>query len=201
MRPLLAGAGGGRHRPGRSGPLSPLRRRGERSGPGLRSAARAAGRAVLRWGLAAAGITLGLDQLSKWAILSLSGVADRPLQVTPFFNLIMVWNRGVSFGMFDSAGGFAPWLLSGLALAVVVGLVIWLRRTEQLLTGLGIGLVIGGALGNVVDRIRFGAVVDFLDFHLAGYHWPAFNVADTGICVGAALMLADGLLVGRRGSR
>ncbi len=80
---------------------------------------------------------------------------------------------------------------------MVIGLVLWLRRTDQLLTGLGLGLVIGGAAGNVVDRIRFGAVVDFLDFHLAGYHWPAFNVADAAICVGAALMLADGLLVRR----
>jgi signal peptidase II len=99
--------------------------------------------------------------------------------------------------MFHSSGAFAPWLLSGLALAVVIGLVIWLKRTDQLLTGLGLGLVIGGAAGNVIDRIRFGAVIDFLDFHLAGYHWPAFNVADAAICVGAALMLADGLLARR----
>ena len=83
------------------------------------------------------------------------------------------------------------------ALAVVVCLVIWLRRTDQMLIGLGLGLVIGGATGNVIDRIRFGAVVDFLDFHLAGYHWPAFNVADAAICVGAVLMLADGLLTRR----
>ena len=80
---------------------------------------------------------------------------------------------------------------------MVVCLVIWLRRTDQMLIGLGLGLVIGGATGNVIDRIRFGAVVDFLDFHLAGYHWPAFNVADAAICVGAVLMLADGLLTRR----
>jgi signal peptidase II len=151
---------------------------------------------MLRLGLAVAVVTLVLDQLGKWAALAWLA-PDSALRVTPFFNLVLVWNRGVSFGMFNSGGTFAPWLLSGLALAVVVGLVIWLKRSNQVLTGLGLGLVIGGALGNVIDRIRFGGVVDFLDFHLAGYHWPAFNVADAGICVGALLLLADGLL-GRR---
>jgi signal peptidase II len=152
---------------------------------------------MLRLGLAVALATLGLDQLGKWAALAALDPGSPPLRVTPFFNLVLVWNRGVSFGMFNSGAAFAPWLLSGLALAVVVGLLVWLKRSDQLLTGLGLGLVIGGALGNMIDRIRFGAVVDFLDFHLAGYHWPAFNLADAGICVGAVLMLADGLL-GRR---
>jgi signal peptidase II len=151
---------------------------------------------MLRSGLIVALVTLVLDQWSKWAALAALDPAQ-PISVTPFFNLVLVWNRGVSFGMFHSSGAFAPWLLSGLALAVVIGLVIWLKRTDQLLTGLGLGLVIGGAAGNVVDRIRFGAVIDFLDFHLAGYHWPAFNVADAAICVGAVLMLADGLLARR----
>ncbi len=152
---------------------------------------------MLRQGLAVALATLVLDQLGKWAALTALDPGNPPLRVTPFFNLVLVWNRGVSFGMFNSGGAFAPWLLSGLALAVVVGLVIWLKRSDQLLTGLGLGLVIGGALGNVIDRIRFGAVVDFLDFHLASYHWPAFNLADAGICVGAVLMLADGLFARR----
>ena len=100
--------------------------------------------------------------------------------------------------MFDSGGALAPWVLSGLALAVVVALVIWLHRADQLMTGIGLGLIVGGALGNVIDRVRFGAVVDFLDFHLIGYHWPAFNVADAAICVGAGLMVADGLWSPRR---
>jgi signal peptidase II len=153
---------------------------------------------MLRLGLVVALATLVLDQLTKWAALAGLDPAGPALAVTPFFNLVLVWNRGVSFGMFNSGGAFAPWLLSGLALAVVIGLVVWLRRSDQLLTGLGLGLVIGGALGNVIDRVRFGAVVDFLDCHLAGYHWPAFNLADAGICVGAVLMLADGLLASRR---
>jgi signal peptidase II len=148
---------------------------------------------MLRFGLLVAPIVVVLDQLTKAIVLGLFE-AGQGIAVTPFFNLVLVWNRGVSFGMFNSGGAFAPWLLSGLALAVVVGLGAWLRSTDQRLTSFGLGLVIGGALGNVVDRVRFGAVVDFLDFHLAGYHWPAFNVADAGICVGAALMVADGLL-------
>ena len=85
--------------------------------------------------------------------------------MTPFLNLVVVWNRGVSFGMLDSAGALMPWLLSGLALAVVAALVFWLRRVKHPLAGVALGLIIGGALGNVIDRIRFGAVVDFLDFH------------------------------------
>ena len=153
---------------------------------------------MLRSGLAVAFATLVLDQLAKWAALAALDAGSPPLRVTPFFNLVLVWNRGVSFGMFNSGGAFAPWLLSGLALAVVVGLLVWLKRSDQLLTGLGLGLVIGGAFGNLIDRIRFGAVVDFLDFHLAGWHWPAFNLADAAICVGAVLMLADGLLVRRQ---
>ncbi len=153
---------------------------------------------MFRLGVTIAAIALALDQLTKWLMLGLFDLATRPIEVTPFFNLVMVWNRGVSFGMFNSSGASAPWLLSGLALAVVIGLLWWLRRADQQLTGIGLGLVIGGALGNVIDRIRFGAVVDFLDFHVAGYHWPAFNVADAAICIGAGLMLADGLLTPRR---
>jgi signal peptidase II len=152
---------------------------------------------MLRLGLVAAATVVVLDQLSKWAILTW---LDRALALTPFLNLVVVWNRGVSFGMFDSDGELAPWLLSGLALAVVVALLVWLRRVEHLLPGVGLGLIIGGAVGNVIDRMRFGAVIDFLDVHALGWHWPAFNVADSAICIGAALLLVDGLLMHRRHS-
>jgi signal peptidase II len=153
---------------------------------------------MVRLGLSIALLLLGLDQLTKWVALDLLDLAARPIAVTPFFNLVMVWNKGVSFGMLVSLGSLAPWLLSGLALAVVVALLFWLRRSEHAMMAIGLGLVIGGALGNVVDRLRYGAVVDFLDFHLAGYHWPAFNLADAGICVGAGLIVVDGLLAPRR---
>ena len=153
---------------------------------------------MVRLGLTVALVLLVLDQLAKWAALDVLDLAARPIVVTPFFNLVMVWNRGVCFGMLDSLGAVAPWLLSGLALAVVVGLLFWLRRSEHAMMAIGLGLVIGGALGNVIDRLRYGAVVDFLDFHVAGWHWPAFNFADAGICVGAGLILVDGLLAPRR---
>jgi signal peptidase II len=152
---------------------------------------------MLRQGLAIAGLVVVLDQLTKWAVLSL---LDRAIALTPFFNLVVVWNRGVSFGMFDSAGGLGPWVLSGLALAVVVLLLGWLRRVNEFITAAGLGLIIGGAVGNVIDRARFGAVVDFLDFHALGWHWPAFNLADSAIFVGAVLLLVDGLLMPRRHS-
>jgi signal peptidase II len=152
---------------------------------------------MLQLGLVIAGVVILFDQLSKLAILAL---LDGAVVVTPFLNLVVVWNRGVSFGMFDSAAALMPWLLAALALAVVAALGFWLKRVEHALAGVALGLIIGGALGNVIDRIRFGAVVDFLDFHALGYHWPAFNVADSAICVGAALLLADGLLAPRRQS-
>ena len=153
---------------------------------------------MVRLGLTVALVLLGLDQLTKWVVLALLDLPARPIAVTPFFNLVMVWNRGVSFGMLDALGAAAPWLLSGLALAVVIGLLFWLRQSEHAMMAIGLGLVIGGALGNVFDRVRYGAVVDFLDFHLAGWHWPAFNLADAGICVGAGLIVVDGLLAPRR---
>jgi signal peptidase II len=153
---------------------------------------------MVRLGLTVAVLLVGLDQLTKWVALDVLDLAAQPIMVTPFFNLVMVWNRGVSFGMLNSVGELAPWLLSGFSLGVVIGLLFWLRRSEHPLMAIGLGLVIGGAIGNVVDRLRYGAVVDFLDFHLAGYHWPAFNMADAGICVGAGLILVDGLLAPRR---
>ena len=148
----------------------------------------------LRQGLLIAVAVIVLDQITKWIALTGLNLGENPITVTSFFNLVLVWNRGVSFGMFNNAGAYGPWILSGIAIAVVLGLLYWLRQAETWMAVVALGLVIGGALGNVIDRFRFGAVVDFLDFHIAGYHWPAFNVADTAICVGAGLLLLDGLL-------
>ena len=149
---------------------------------------------ALRTGLLLALVVFVLDQLTKWLVLETLDLANNPIIVTSFFNMVLVWNRGVSFGMFSDAGSAGPLILTCLAIAVVIGLVYWLRQAEGWSTLMGLGLVIGGALGNVIDRIRFGAVVDFLDFHIAQYHWPAFNVADAAICVGAGLLLIAGLL-------
>ncbi len=149
--------------------------------------------------LAAAPAVALLDQLSKWWIVERVMDPPRVLEVTGFFNLMLVYNRGISFGILDSEAALVPWVLSGLAVAIVIGLVVWLRHIEGRWPGLAVGLIVGGAVGNVIDRLRLGAVIDFLDLHWAGFHWPAFNLADSAITVGVALLLLDGLF-GRRKS-
>jgi signal peptidase II len=148
-------------------------------------------------GLSIAVVVALLDQASKLWILSV--MLPRPpgeqvVVLAPFFNLVLVWNRGVSFGMFSNESPMNAVLLTLVAAAIVGGLLVWLKRTRDGFLATAIGLVIGGAIGNVVDRLRFGAVVDFLDVHAAGWHWPAFNVADSAICVGVGLMVIDSLL-------
>ena len=103
----------------------------------------------------------------------------------------------MSFGLFNGDGGLNALLFSLVAAAIVTVLIYWLSRVESPLLAVAIGLIIGGAIGNVIDRIRLGAVVDFLDFHAGSWHWPAFNVADSAICIGVAVMLLDGLLLRR----
>lgn len=161
--------------------------------------ARADGRGkplVLR-GLAVALAWIVLDQATKWWLLEVAMRPPRVIEVTPFFNLVLAWNRGVSFSLFAHEAEVMPYLLSALALAITAMLLVWLRRTDRPFLAVCIGLVIGGALGNVIDRLRFGAVTDFLDFHLWGYHYPAFNIADAGICIGVLMILLDGF-AGRR---
>lgn len=151
-------------------------------------------------GLAAATTVALLDQLSKAAILGFFAgqVQGQQERLTPFFNLVLTYNRGMSFGLFNQQGaGLNALLFSLLAAAIVAVLAYWLSRVESPFLAVAIGLVIGGAVGNVIDRIRLGAVVDFLDFYIGSWHWPAFNVADSAICVGVAAMLLDGLLLRR----
>lgn len=131
-------------------------------------------------------------------MLDIVHIADRPpIEVSSFFNLVMVWNYGVSFGMFSEPGSSTVWLLIGVAVLIVGILGYWLTKTTDRLLGIAFGLVIGGALGNVIDRLRFGAVADFFDFHVMGYHWPAFNIADSAICIGVAILLWDGMIRSR----
>jgi signal peptidase II len=165
----------------------------DRAAAGVRSPA-------FRLGLGVAGLTLLLDQLSKWWILAAVMQPPRTIEITSFFNIVLVWNRGVSFGLFNQPGGWNAVVLSIVALAVVVVLLVWMARTHHRLTALALGLIVGGAIGNVIDRLRFGAVVDFLDVHYAGWHWPAFNVADSGISMGAALLIAEALFFRARSS-
>ena len=149
--------------------------------------------ALTRLGLAVALAILLVDQLGKAWLIELLGVHGEAMELTPFFNLVMVWNRGVSFGL-GGAAGLGPWPFVALSGAITVALLVWLWRAETRLLGLAIGAVVGGAIGNMIDRIRYGAVADFFDLHLAGYHWPAFNVADGAIVVGVGVIVLDAFL-------
>jgi signal peptidase II len=147
------------------------------------------GTSARRWALVLAAAVVAADQLSKWWIVTGVMSPPRVIEITGFFDIVMVWNSGVTFGLF-SAGGMR-WVLVGVSLAIVVLLVGWLARTDAPAPALAIGAVIGGAIGNVVDRLNYGKVADFLDFHAFGWHWPAFNLADTAIVCGVAVILFD----------
>ncbi len=154
---------------------------------------------MLARGLATAIAVAILDQLSKAAVLAFfagRGYSDREI-VTSFFNLSLTYNRGISFGLLNGAAGVNALVFSFAAAAIVAVLIYWLSRASSPFLAVAIGLIIGGAVGNVIDRLRLGAVVDFLDFHVGSWHWPAFNLADSAICIGVAAMLLDGLLLRR----
>lgn len=149
-------------------------------------------------GLGLAALVLIVDQASKFALLEAFSYVPDVVPITGFFNVVLVWNKGISFGLFNNGSPWVSYVLTGLALGISGFLVYWLRKNERRLTMIAIGLVLGGALGNVIDRLVHGAVVDFLDFYAFGYHWPAFNVADSAISVGVVLVLLDGLFEGRK---
>ena len=141
--------------------------------------------------IAIAGMTLALDQFSKYWLLYHVGLIDRPpVELSEYFSLVMVWNHGISFGMLaHSNHDFTPYLLIVLALLISGFLVRLALATESRWERLGYGMVIGGALGNALDRARLGAVADFFYAHIGALGWPAFNVADSAICLGVCLLL------------
>ena len=137
---------------------------------------------------------IAADQISKaWLYNYLSATGRRAIEVLPFLNVVAVWNYGVSFGVFNEGPSTGAWLFVGLALVIVAMLAAWVVRADRLWPAAALGLVIGGALGNVIDRIRQGAVFDFIDLHALGVHFWAFNIADSGISVGVVLLLMDSL--------
>ena len=156
---------------------------------------------MLKIGLSVGATVVVLDQLTKWLIRDVVLDTARYIEVTGFFNIVAVWNRGVSFGLFASDSPWTPYLLSALAITISIVLIVWLRKAETTFLALALGFVIGGAIGNVFDRFIWGRVYDFLDFHAAGYHWPAFNVADAAISVGVGLILLDGFIAKRGDER
>jgi signal peptidase II len=141
-------------------------------------------------------VVVVLDQLSKFWVLNVLDLQNRPpIHVLPFFQLNMVWNAGVSFGLLRAGSGAGRWILVLFALAVIIALAVWARRVSRTFTAVALGLILGGALGNnLIDRVRFGAVADFLDFHGIGFFPWVFNVADSAITIGVILLLLDSFL-------
>jgi len=166
---------------------------------------------------------VAVDQLSKHALLGhmtergcqvLEGLPHfcEPDRLLPFFNLVMVWNRGVSFGLFSESGSSAA-LLGAINLIVAAALIVWIFRADGRLLPLSLAFVAGGAIGNAIDRFVWGAVADFFDVYLSGSagewaigtfgtsHWPAFNIADVAISIGVIGLIVDSLFGGREGTR
>ena len=158
------------------------------------SAAVAFQAACLRWGLLTGTVVAVLDQVTKWWILTEVMQPPRVIPLTPFFNLTLGRNRGVSFGLLSSEHPAAPLVLALLAIAIILGLVVWIARARSRLQAIALGAIMGGAVGNTTDRLHHSAVTDFLDLHAWGWHWPAFNLADTAITLGVVALLAGELL-------
>ena len=147
---------------------------------------------MLKW-LGISAVVLVLDQITKIAVKQAFALHE-VVEITPFFNMLLVYNRGAAFSLLSDAGGWQREFF----IAIAVGASVWIawllrRHGNERLFCLALSLILGGALGNVIDRVTMGAVVDFLDFHAFGIHWPAFNVADMGISCGAVLLVWDAL--------
>ena len=148
---------------------------------------------MLRW-LWVALVVIVLDQLTKyWANSQLHPYSPEP--ITPGLNFTLSYNTGAAFSFLADAGGWQRWFFIALALGVAAFIITWLRRLkhEELWTAVALTLILGGAVGNVIDRFVIGHVIDFIDLYYHGWHWPAFNVADSAITVGAVMMVIDGL--------
>jgi signal peptidase II len=146
------------------------------------------------------GAVIVIDQVTK-VLAEEALTMHKSVPVLSIFNLTLAYNQGAAFSFLSAAGGWQRWLFAALAVLVSAGMTFWLYHLprRERWTALALALVIGGALGNLIDRLLYGHVIDFLDFHLGGYHWPAFNIADSAISVGAVLILVVGLFGGRRG--
>jgi signal peptidase II len=151
-------------------------------------------------GLTIAGV-LALDQASKFAVVRyFDADGGAPFALAPFLDFTLRWNRGISFSLFAQGSAGGRWLLLAVTAAVTAALGLWLWRARAPLVGLGLGAVVGGALGNGCDRLFWGAVADFLDLHAFGWHFFVFNLADAAISVGVALLILDGAFVSLRPS-
>jgi len=159
----------------------------------MATANRAGMRRTWHWFAVAAGVVF-LDRLTKWLMLDWLRPGES-YEVTGFFNLVVVYNRGAAFSFLADAPGWQTPFFAGVAIVVaaVVSWLLWRHPGRGLLCS-GLALILGGALGNLWDRLAWGAVADFLDFHAFGWHWPAFNVADSAITVGAVILIVEGFV-------
>jgi signal peptidase II len=149
---------------------------------------------LTKLGLLLAALIFALDQISKFWILRIVNLDERgPISITPFMDLVMAWNRGISYGLFET---HAQEVLIGLSLVISLFLVSWLARAKHPLQAGAIGILIGGAIGNTLDRVLHGAVADFVLLHWGNWNWYVFNVADIAIVAGVALLFYDGLFSG-----
>ena len=144
-------------------------------------------------GLGCALVIIILDQISKYYVMENILNEYGAISFTSFFNLVRAWNTGVSFSMFNNGGMFGTAVLTLISLTIVGFLIYWLHKEQIKIIQISLGFIIGGAIGNVIDRIGRGAVFDFLDFHIGEHHWPAFNIADSFICIGAGIIIIHGL--------
>ncbi len=143
-------------------------------------------------GLILAVFVFVFDQFSKIAMYRFIVPNEwSALEILPVFNIVHTWNYGVSFSLFYAEGEMRRWFLVATMLVISAGVVYWLYKATTRLQGIGLGLILGGALGNICDRLAHGAVFDFLQFHLAGYYWPSFNLADSAIVVGVGFLLLE----------
>jgi signal peptidase II len=144
-------------------------------------------------------IVLLVDHASKWWLLyGLKLQRDERIAVAPFLDFQLLLNQGISFSLFPQDTAAGRWILLSVTVAATILLCLWLWRVSSWLAGLGLGAIVGGALGNGYDRFAYGAVIDFLDFHALGYHFYVFNIADSAITLGVILLLGDSLLADRR---
>ncbi len=145
-----------------------------------------------RWGVLAAFLVFALDQASKtWLIHGYDMAARGRVAVLPVLDLVMAWNFGISYGLFQQNSLMGQYALVAFKIIIALALIIWLARTPVKIVALALGLLIGGALGNALDRVIYGAVADFFSLHFAGYYWYVFNIADVAIVAGVGLLLYD----------
>ena len=147
--------------------------------------------------LVAAAIFAAGDLASKWVVATVVMDPPQRIPVLPFFDLVLVFNRGISFGLLGDLGSWGPVVLSALAAGIIGLLLVWLWRSERLNEAIGIVMIIGGAAGNLIDRLHDGAVTDFLDLYVGKYHWPAFNGADLFITMGVLCLLVSSIRSGK----